>query len=284
MIFNNIDECERRAMALNCLCHSINPLGAFNGMAQQRGDVQKGDLAWTRGLKATSKNNKIVFVEACVGGDSGTRFNTFSVTWDGVEDKLSSHMTPFGKIQMKNLAFVDREGFASPCLIASASLSICVWPLVEGPHKWTLSRLGGASPTIHVPVILQESVPHVSFWDATIALEDAVTLVELVRVYKDLKLRSRQGTLVLIERTDANTPEFVYLTQAHMMQHAHVEFEALGRAYPRAYLLCFEGKFISFVILVATKPGKTVITCTSFFARRLRKPDRNVVNPALAEP
>ena len=244
MFFNDADPCHRRAMALNFMCQSTNPNGAFGALVQQQVYVQTGDLAWTHGLNTHEKNYKIVFVGDIAGGDSGTRFETFSVTWAGVELKMSPHMAPFGQIKRANLAFVDRDRFPSPCLIASASLSSCVWPLVEGPHKWTLSRLGGASPTAHIPAILEQSAPLVSFWDASSALEDAVNLVELVRVYQDVKLRSQQGALVLIERTDANTPEFVYITQAHMMQHAHDEFESLGRAYPRAYLLCFEGKFI----------------------------------------
>lgn len=46
----------------------------------------------------------------------------------------------------------------------------------------------------------------------------------------------------------------------------------------------FTGNSIFSVILVYTKPGRTVITCTLFLESRLRKPDKNAVSPALAEP
>ena len=58
MIFNDADPCHCRAMALNFLCQSTNPSGAFGVMVQQQVDVQTGDLAWTHGLNTHEKNYK----------------------------------------------------------------------------------------------------------------------------------------------------------------------------------------------------------------------------------
>ena len=82
------------------------------------------------------------------------------------------------------------------------------------------------------------------FWDATGKLDDVLNVVDLVQIYKNLKLWSNNGTMVLVERTDANTPAFIYMTQAHIMQHAKIEFKTTGRAYPRAYFLSFRGAHI----------------------------------------
>jgi hypothetical protein len=90
----------------------------------------------------------------------------------------------------------------------------------------------------------QYTEPLVPFWDATGELNDVLDVVDLVQIYKNLKLRSNNGTMVLVERTDANTPAFIYMTQAHMMQHAESEFETTGRMYPRAYFLSFKGAHI----------------------------------------
>ncbi len=69
-----------------------------------------------------------------------------------------------------------------------------------------------------------------------------------------------------------------------MMSRPFAVAMQIDRATSAGSAVSRAGSFMPSVMRVLTKPGFTVITRTPLAAKRLRRPDRKAVKPALAEP
>ncbi len=85
-------------------------------------------------------------------------------------------------------------------------------------------------------------------------------------------------------RTSAMTGRQIGRTYMTSLRRRNAVAVASASATSSGAAVRHAGRSIPSVMRLRTKPGLTVTTCTPDAASRLRRPDRNAVSPALAEP